>query len=112
MDTPTLNDPFTLILTVPKYLVGTGTDATSAVDPVLCAKFGWTHYDVLDPKDNEDLYKDAVLAVEMQGGPLEVLDAAQGLVHVTEGADLFVRVVRLFPEGFAVGVYSPIEGQA
>ncbi len=105
-----LDDPFTLILTVPRHLVGTDMDATSAVEPVLAAKFGWTHFDVLEPKDNAALYEDAVLAVERQGGQLHVVDAATGLVHVAEGADLFVRVVRLFPEGFPVGVYSPVQG--
>ena len=113
-----LDDPFTLILTVPRALVAHDADATSAVDPVLSARFGWDHYDVVDPATHRDLYEDAAQRVEAQAGPVQMLDLDRGLLHVGpklgsgQEADLYVRVVRLFPQGFPIGVYSPVVGEA
>lgn len=117
---PTLDDPFTLILTVPRALVGDDVDPTLAVDPVLAARFGWGHYDVLDPQIDEDAYERAFETFRAQATSVELVDPAKALVHVVPkeaapddaGSDLFMRVVRLFPEGFPVGVCSPVVGQA
>ena len=117
---PTIEDPFTLILTVPRALVGDDVDATTAIDPVLTAKFGWTHYDVVEPLGHDDLYEAAIEKFRAEAGAIDVVDPARALVHVVPkeapaddaGTDVYMRVVRVFPVAFPIGTSVPQVGLA